>query len=400
MGAGSDSEQSICALEGYGVSPVPLNVAKGFHDNCSGETHGLVEGTMGDAECRTAYLQLVSVLGCVSAKCLANADAYARRAASCAEGTTRMTCEALSLPCDRDDSATRATMSVGGSEPAASTPSPTMDPSVPPGTRVAPPPPPRDHDSKDSVVGSVISGVAGAFVLLALLGAGIGFVAWRRRRERGMHTSMPKDTSRDGQDRSVGVFSQYAPGDAQHVSSPFGSQHRREAQQWQQQIYEQQYQTDVPSHSSQCATIQGSAPLAVTSQRSTIYDVPPTMDIDLSTYIATMLATQRPLPSLADMLSADSQRDQLTAALQATQDARPPEMFMGRYLIMKERRSGGQATVQFARGGDGGFFQYAIKCVTLASLKLLPVMMCRPHFCSSFCRQPAAQVPTGCRCCH
>ena len=76
-----------------------------------------------------------------------------------------------------------------------------------------------------------------------------------------------------------------------------------------------------------------------------------------------MLATQRPTQSLASIMASASQRDQLAAALQAMENAQPPEKFMGKYIVIDERRSGGQATVQFVRGGAGGFFQYAVKCV-------------------------------------
>jgi hypothetical protein len=36
-------------------------------------------------------------------------------------------------------------------------------------------------------------------------------------------------------------------------------------------------------------------------------------------------------------------------------------LFAGRFRVTKERRSGAQALVAFARGGDDGFFQHAIK---------------------------------------
>ena len=83
--------------------------------------------------------------------------------------------------------------------------------------------------------------------------------------------------------------------------------------------------------------------------------------------VANMLATQRPAPALADMLSAEARREQLERTLYSMATGQPQELFMGRFMLMQERRSGGQATVQFARGGDGGFFQYAIKCASCAS---------------------------------
>jgi hypothetical protein len=51
--------------------------------------------------------------------------------------------------------------------------------------------------------------------------------------------------------------------------------------------------------------------------------------------------------------------------------AQPPMKFLGKYLVMQDCAEGGQAFVQFARGGEGGFFQYAIKCA--------PFLMHAPH---------------------
>ena len=86
-----------------------------------------------------------------------------------------------------------------------------------------------------------------------------------------------------------------------------------------------------------------------------------------SSAVANMLATQRPTPTLAEIMSAETQREQLERALQAMAASQPPDLFLGRFLIMQERKVGGQATVQFARSGDGGFFQYAIKCALAAA---------------------------------
>ena len=52
----------------------------------------------------------------------------------------------------------------------------------------------------------------------------------------------------------------------------------------------------------------------------------------------------------------------LDRALANMRDAGPQEPFVGHYLLLKEQVQGGQALVVFARGRDGGFFQYAIKC--------------------------------------
>jgi hypothetical protein len=52
---------------------------------------------------------------------------------------------------------------------------------------------------------------------------------------------------------------------------------------------------------------------------------------------------------------------QLNRALNNMRIARPSQPFAGRYLLLQERASGGQAVIAFARDRDGGFFQYAIK---------------------------------------
>jgi hypothetical protein len=63
------------------------------------------------------------------------------------------------------------------------------------------------------------------------------------------------------------------------------------------------------------------------------------------------------------MAGTDS-RDQLERALDhmAVDVKGYGGLFAGRFRITKERRSGAQALVQFARGGEDGFFQHAIKC--------------------------------------
>ena len=61
-------------------------------------------------------------------------------------------------------------------------------------------------------------------------------------------------------------------------------------------------------------------------------------------------------------MAAASPRTRLETALDNMADA--GELFAGRFMITRERFAGGQAMVQFARGGSDGFFQYAIKCAS------------------------------------
>jgi hypothetical protein len=75
-----------------------------------------------------------------------------------------------------------------------------------------------------------------------------------------------------------------------------------------------------------------------------------------------MLSTQRPKPTLAELKRSEDKRALLERGLAMMATGNPPELFLGRFLIMSETRAGGQALVQFARGGEDGFFQYAIKC--------------------------------------
>ena len=60
-------------------------------------------------------------------------------------------------------------------------------------------------------------------------------------------------------------------------------------------------------------------------------------------------------------MAAEGNRGKLDAAL--CNLAALGERFIGKYLIMRDSsQKGSQATVQFARGSDGGMSQYAIKC--------------------------------------
>ena len=63
----------------------------------------------------------------------------------------------------------------------------------------------------------------------------------------------------------------------------------------------------------------------------------------------------------ANTLSKTDARAQLVAALEHISREHPPPVFAGRYVLLQERVSGGQAVVNFARGRDGGYFQYALK---------------------------------------
>jgi hypothetical protein len=78
--------------------------------------------------------------------------------------------------------------------------------------------------------------------------------------------------------------------------------------------------------------------------------------------LLSLLKTQRQQPGASAMREAESLRARLNRAMRQMVLAQPPLKFLGKYLIVQDHAEGGQAFVQFARGGDGGFFQYAIKC--------------------------------------
>ena len=111
-------------------------------------------------------------------------------------------------------------------------------------------------------------------------------------------------------------------------------------------------------------------PSTAAGRYTTIYDIPSTLCSAPDAVLETVLGTQRPATELARVPSADGKQAQLVAALQAMERASPPELFMGKYHVVRDRVSGGQATVQFVRGGEGGFFQYAIKCARPSAVQL------------------------------
>jgi hypothetical protein len=76
--------------------------------------------------------------------------------------------------------------------------------------------------------------------------------------------------------------------------------------------------------------------------------------------VSTWRTFDGPAPMMATTL-AQGPHAQLQAALENMAACDPPQRFLGKYIITGERMMGGQAVVQFARGGDGGFFQFAIK---------------------------------------
>ena len=84
-----------------------------------------------------------------------------------------------------------------------------------------------------------------------------------------------------------------------------------------------------------------------------------------------------PPPALAQTQDGGSEAAKLRVALENMAAAEPAGRFLGKYIITPERNSGGQATVQFARGGAGGFFQYAIKCAPCALLHEPPARRVR-----------------------
>ena len=74
---------------------------------------------------------------------------------------------------------------------------------------------------------------------------------------------------------------------------------------------------------------------------------------------STFGATQEP-QTLAEP---DEQR-RLLCALDNMSCSDPPPLFARRYVMLRDRAGGGQSVVNFARGADGGFTQFAIKCVS------------------------------------
>ena len=58
----------------------------------------------------------------------------------------------------------------------------------------------------------------------------------------------------------------------------------------------------------------------------------------------------------------------LLCALENLAAADPPRVFARRYVLLQERSVGGQAVVNYARGRDGGLFQYALKNAPFSSL--------------------------------
>ena len=65
-----------------------------------------------------------------------------------------------------------------------------------------------------------------------------------------------------------------------------------------------------------------------------------------------------------------SARHQLIAALAQIAAAKPQQLFVDRYVLTAERRTGGQSLVSFARS-TSGLEQFAIKCVPLARSAML-----------------------------
>ena len=66
--------------------------------------------------------------------------------------------------------------------------------------------------------------------------------------------------------------------------------------------------------------------------------------------------------STLNTLARPDARAMLVTALEHMAREHPASVFAGRYVLLQERVAGGQAVVNFARGADGGFFQFAIKC--------------------------------------
>ena len=75
------------------------------------------------------------------------------------------------------------------------------------------------------------------------------------------------------------------------------------------------------------------------------------------------MLTSTPTPVLPPTLSETGLRDKLETALDNMAASTPAELFAGRYRLLPERASGGQAVVAFARDeAHHGISQFALKC--------------------------------------
>ena len=99
-------------------------------------------------------------------------------------------------------------------------------------------------------------------------------------------------------------------------------------------------------------------PSTITRVRFDNLDISRRLDFDSPVTGSTLGATQEP-QTLAEP---DEQR-RLLCALDNMSCSDPPPLFAGRYVMLRDRAGGGQSVVNFARGADGGFTQFAIKCV-------------------------------------
>jgi hypothetical protein len=122
-------------------------------------------------------------------------------------------------------------------------------------------------------------------------------------------------------------------------------------------------------------------------QARTMYPVP--SSVAGTEAVLELLRTQKLMPANQSW-AAPSRREHLEEVLHHMATAHQPELFIGRFLLMRERTASGQAVIQFARSGDGGFYQYAIKCVPNKSITIVRYLAPLPY---------PQNVTATCRCC-
>ena len=199
---------------------------------------------------------------------------------------------------------------------------------------------------------TAVGGGVGALVLLLSVIAAV--VLLRRRRRRGQHESQARTGLRSGAgvDGAAAQPSQ-ASQRTKQAASIKGTALRSQGQVGTWEAVPQSAQLTVTSGGASSADPAGSRASDSTPSR---------------TAGGMMTGTWSMSTATANTLSKTDARAQLVAALEHISREHPPPVFAGRYVLLQERVSGGQAVVNFARGRDGGYFQYAIK---FASMLLL-----------------------------
>lgn len=109
------------------------------------------------------------------------------------------------------------------------------------------------------------------------------------------------------------------------------------------------------------------APAATGGAPRTLY-APPPRTVDTAAVCA-MLCTRRDLelagaPDGRDAAAASQQSSRLRVedALQTLVATWLPEVFAGCFIAAQTRWEGSRSVIQFARGGEGAIFQFAVKC--------------------------------------